>query len=266
MAEYSTSLPAGDEPAPSTAVVSEMVNGQISVTPGPTPAPAATPAPTPPAAEPAAQPAPAATPALAVPAKPAATPATPAAPDPATAPAADPAADPAAAAAAVVASKGMDINAFRDEFVANGELSAESFAALEAQGLPKALVEEFIAGQQARQELLEYNDKKIVGGPEQYAEMINWAAKALNEAEIAAFNTAIFTSDGEQRKLAIQGLHARFEATLGQEPRLLTGDQTGQTPGGFRSQAEITRAMSDPRYESDEAYRNDVIAKLALDL
>jgi hypothetical protein len=30
----------------------------------------------------------------------------------------------------------------------------------------------------------------------------------------------------------------------------------------FRSQAELVRAMSDPRYDSDPAYRQDVIAKL----
>ena len=31
---------------------------------------------------------------------------------------------------------------------------------------------------------------------------------------------------------------------------------------GFRSQAELVSAMNDPRYESDEAYRNDVLEKL----
>ena len=31
---------------------------------------------------------------------------------------------------------------------------------------------------------------------------------------------------------------------------------------GFRSQAELVEAMSDPRYETDPAYRADVIALL----
>ena len=30
----------------------------------------------------------------------------------------------------------------------------------------------------------------------------------------------------------------------------------------FRSQAELVRAMSDPRYDSDPAYRQDIIEKL----
>jgi hypothetical protein len=31
---------------------------------------------------------------------------------------------------------------------------------------------------------------------------------------------------------------------------------------GFRSQAEVVRAMSDPRYDNDPAYRQDVYNKL----
>jgi len=30
----------------------------------------------------------------------------------------------------------------------------------------------------------------------------------------------------------------------------------------FRSQAEVVRAMNDPRYDSDPAYRHDVFDKL----
>ena len=30
----------------------------------------------------------------------------------------------------------------------------------------------------------------------------------------------------------------------------------------FRSQAELVRAMSDPRYENDPAYRQDIVEKL----
>ena len=31
----------------------------------------------------------------------------------------------------------------------------------------------------------------------------------------------------------------------------------------FRSQAEVVRAMSDPKYDRDPAYRNEVMEKLA---
>ena len=43
---------------------------------------------------------------------------------------------------------------------------------------------------------------------------------------------------------------------------MLTG-KAAETRGDiFRSQAQLVQAMSDPRYDNDPAYRQDVIAKL----
>ena len=42
----------------------------------------------------------------------------------------------------------------------------------------------------------------------------------------------------------------------------LTGKPARSTTEGFRSQAELVRAMSDPRYDTDPAYRADVAATL----
>ena len=43
---------------------------------------------------------------------------------------------------------------------------------------------------------------------------------------------------------------------------MLTGTAPSNTTENFRSQAEVVRAMSDPRYENDPAYRQDVYDKL----
>ena len=40
------------------------------------------------------------------------------------------------------------------------------------------------------------------------------------------------------------------------------GTKAAQTVDGFRSQAEVVAAMSDPRYERDPAYRQDLYDKL----
>jgi hypothetical protein len=45
---------------------------------------------------------------------------------------------------------------------------------------------------------------------------------------------------------------------------MLTGKAPTSQVQGFRSQAELVRAMSDPRYDSDPAYRADVAAKLEI--
>ena len=43
---------------------------------------------------------------------------------------------------------------------------------------------------------------------------------------------------------------------------MLTGTAAKADGSQFRSQAEVVQAMSDPRYERDSAYRQDVMKKL----
>ena len=61
--------------------------------------------------------------------------------------------------------------------------------------------------------------------------------------------------------LSLLRLRAEYEAQQGYEGRMLTG-KAAQAADGFRSQAEVVQALSDPRYERDEAYRQDVYNKL----
>ena len=44
---------------------------------------------------------------------------------------------------------------------------------------------------------------------------------------------------------------------------MLTGKAPKSSGDVFRSQAEVVEAMSDPRYDRDPAYRNDVFEKLS---
>ena len=43
---------------------------------------------------------------------------------------------------------------------------------------------------------------------------------------------------------------------------MVTGKAPVNTKDVYRSQAELVRAMSDPRYDNDPAYRQDVMQKL----
>ena len=61
---------------------------------------------------------------------------------------------------------------------------------------------------------------------------------------------------------AVKALSYRFDAAGGTEGTMLTGTAPSNTTENFRSQAEVVRAMSDPRYENDPAYRQDVYDKL----
>lgn len=165
------------------------------------------------------------------------------------------------AAKKLVESKGLDFSKFESEYLETGTLSDEAFKALEEAGIGRNLVENYLAGQQALTSQITNQAYSIVGGEAEYKQMIEWAKDALSEGEIDAFNRSL--GDLNQAKFAIQGLAARYRSEVGKAPKLLEGQTSGSSAGVFRSAAELTAAMSDPRYANDPAYRADVMAKLA---
>ena len=105
------------------------------------------------------------------------------------------------------------------------------------------------------------NLKNAVGGEKQYNEMLGWAGQNLSEQEIEAYDSIMDKGDPAAAYWAVQALSYRYRDANGVEGDLVQGKSPG--PGGtFRSQAEVVQAMSDPRYDSDPAYRQDVMRKL----
>ena len=101
-----------------------------------------------------------------------------------------------------------------------------------------------------------------VGGEEQYRQLTSWAADNWQQAEIDAYDAAIETGDMNTIYFALQSLYYRYSEANGSEGQTLMGRNAPTTDGSFRSQAELIKAMNDPRYEDDPAYRNDVLMKL----
>lgn len=144
------------------------------------------------------------------------------------------------------------------EFEESGELSDATYEALEKQGVDRETVDAYISGIEAQRELA----FTAAGGEESYSEMIAWAGKNLTQAEITAFDKAVTEGTPKDLVKAVQGLSERFRAGRHREPSLLEGRQsTGIS--GFRSKAELTAAMSDPRYKTDSAFRAEVAEKIA---
>jgi hypothetical protein len=102
---------------------------------------------------------------------------------------------------------------------------------------------------------------KTVGGEETYSQMITWAQENLSEAEIGAYDSMIGTADMSQINLALRGLYSQYTDAMGNEGETIQG-KPAAAQAAFRSQAELVQAMSDPRYDNDPAYRQDVIDKL----
>lgn len=157
----------------------------------------------------------------------------------------------------------------------NGTLSDDMYAKLESAGFNKSLVDSFIAGKKAEAGVTEtaeveerFTDREIrdiqnsVGGEKEYQTLVEWVGQNLPESEINAFDQLLDTGNTNQIKLAVQGMNAQYKEANGYEGRMLQG-KPAQTSGDvFRSQAQLVKAMSDPRYDNDPAYRADVIEKL----
>ena len=104
--------------------------------------------------------------------------------------------------------------------------------------------------------------RQIVGGDDEYGSMLNWASENLSPEEIDRYDAVMENGDKNAMSFAVEALFNRYQDAVGVEGQLLTGKATANTKDVFRSQAEVVRAMSDPRYDNDPAYRQDVFAKL----
>jgi len=154
----------------------------------------------------------------------------------------------------------------------NGTLSEEHYGALEGAGINRQTVDAYLQGITGAMSETDSNDisdstvaeiKNFAGGEEAYTNIVNWASNNLGQNEVDAFDEVINSGSVDAIKLAVSGLKSRFEDSTGREGTVLTGKAPATTPEqGFRSQAELVRAMSDKRYDNDPAYRQDVIAKL----
>ena len=162
-----------------------------------------------------------------------------------------------------VDSAGLNMETLSEEFAKDGKLADGSYKSLEKAGIPKEYVDRFIAGQQAIADQQSATVKNLVGGTEAYDSMSEWAGQNLTETEKQAYNTAVNSKDLEAVKLAVVGLKARYAQSTGSEPQLVEGKASPSGEQGFASWAQVTQAMSDPRYAKDPAYQAEVKNKLA---
>ena len=102
----------------------------------------------------------------------------------------------------------------------------------------------------------------IAGGDESYQEMIAWASETLTPQDIQRYDNVIASGNYDAISFAVEALKSKYTEAMGVEGQLFKGKPASNTRDIFRSQAEVVAAMSDPRYDRDPAYRQDVFAKL----
>ena len=159
---------------------------------------------------------------------------------------------------------GLDMGKLTQEFDTNGELAEDSYKALEAAGIPKATVDQYIQGQQALVAKAQSEAYSLTDGKEGYEAMSGWAKANLSAEELTNYNTQVNSPNSKVREMAIRGLHAQFSADSGDGKPLVHGNNSATADGsGFKSRAQMIEAMQDSKYQSDPAYRAEVEARVA---
>ena len=103
----------------------------------------------------------------------------------------------------------------------------------------------------------------MVGGESSYKDMLSWAGDALSKEEIEMYDSVMADGNANAIFFAVQALNGKYTDAVGKDGQLLTGRSAAPAAdNSFRSQSELVAAMSDKRYDSDPAYRSDVMRKL----
>jgi hypothetical protein len=155
------------------------------------------------------------------------------------------------------------VEASKEFFENDGVISEETYKNLAEIGLPKELVDSYAAGQQALQQSEEGSIKAVTEG--NWDQMAEWAANNLSPEEVNTFDEIVQNGSVEQAKLAAKGLYAQFKAENGVTPKLVQGAVNGSSTMPFKSNQELARAMSDPRYKSgDKSYHEEIDRRIAV--
>ena len=102
----------------------------------------------------------------------------------------------------------------------------------------------------------------LVGGKENYKNMMGWATQNVPEQEVQLYDAVMDLGNPLAAYFAVQAMALRYQDQVGREGQMVRGKAPKQTSDVFNSQQEMVQAMEDPRYNDDPAYREAILQKL----
>ena len=155
----------------------------------------------------------------------------------------------------------------------NGTLDDSMYEQLAKAGLSKNVVDNYLDG--VRNEVglnpdtpepvlseTEVNEiKGLAGGDEGYDALMEWAGKNLSQEDAKNYDDVLATANKSAIKFAVKALMGQYEDSQGRDSRIVTGKESSTE--NYRSMAEVVRDMNKPEYQTDEAFRDDVLRKLS---
>ena len=161
-----------------------------------------------------------------------------------------------------LADKGLSFDDAAAEYERDGKLSERTYQDLEKAGFGRNLVDAYIAGVEARSNSVANTIMNSVGGQEAYNKIANYIA-SKGDSAIDAYNNLVEQGNVSAISMFLSGVQAEMTLKNGTSNRTIMGSQvSANVNSGYSSQNEMVKAMSDPRYESDVRYREEVVNKL----
>lgn len=159
--------------------------------------------------------------------------------------------------------------AFGREVVETGDLSEASYKALEAKGIPKSMVAQYVADRKAESSAVVNSAIDAAGGPERYQAIAEWAAENVDEGQLTAYNAAVRSGDPSQIQFAVAGMAAQYNARNADGQRraavapLMGRKVTQSSVKPYSSKEEMVRDMRQPLYKNDPGFREKVEFRIA---
>ena len=155
----------------------------------------------------------------------------------------------------------------------NGTLTDDMYSKLEGTGLSREIIDNYLEGvkgnlgmsQEDTSPVLSESEikdlKNIAGGERGYEQLMDWAGNNLTEQDAKNYDDVLATGNKAAISFAVKALMGQYEDANGRDSNIVTGKQSSTE--NYRSMAEVVRDMNKPEYRTDEAFRDDVIRKLA---
>jgi hypothetical protein len=153
------------------------------------------------------------------------------------------------------------VDAMAKAYAESGDVTEDHIKAVEDLGLPRAVIDTYMAGIKALEANMTAEVHKAAGGEDKFVEAQTWAAKGLSDADLDYYNANI--DDPSKRIQTVEWLMAKFSGARPGEGKLVDGLPSTAAAGDvFETPAQVTAAMSDPKYATDPAYRRQVAEKM----
>ncbi len=135
------------------------------------------------------------------------------------------------------------------------------------------VVEQMVRGRQAMQKQAFSQSAEVVGGADNLKRIFKWAGENLSPDEVAAMNQGL---QGAASHSILLGLQARYQASTNTQetqpepavstPNAMTGrpSKPGPEAMAFASEAEMKAAIADPRYRTDNAFRQAIEQRIVM--